>query len=531
MPDEKVSTGKKASRSVQEHIEDLLKTVITGLGEQPEPEKAGRPRSGPSSSLWRAILVAVLRGVKSQRGIWRLLATGGCWGLPCSDIGDQGVDKRLEQEGWRPLARVCERISQRVAQWVQPALQSSQAQHGMLAPFASEVIALDETILDRVSRRLPILRHWKKGDGEVFPGTLVRVCDVRLHQWRTIEDLSRASENGRERARQVLTTVKKGALILADLGSVACRWFDEMTEQGNRWISRGKEGTTVVVLHTSCEAGDTGDRLVWLGAEDRKANYAVRQVPFRQAGVVRHSLTTVCNPVILPLSEIARRSARRWESEVAFLTLKRELGVHLMWSSNALVVQAHVWAALGRAHVMQAIRMDVALRAEVDAFEVSLPLLFETMPTWQWHGRDGSEEWVRQGRRLGLIRPSTRLRVQAPQIPPEHLIPLPQGTLLCRHPFYGKPKDPMPQSDQPALPPDPARDRVVALLCEREAERLALTRLARTASALVSTPASLQNAGKQTRSRTPAKPPKPFVPDPRLTAPSLVFPQPFLGLA
>jgi len=78
--------------------------------------------------------------------------------------------------------------------------------------------------------------------------------------------------------------------------------------------------------------------------------------------------------------------------------------LHLIWSSKALVVQAQVWACLILAQVMQAIRMEVALRAEVDAFEVSLPLLFETMPNWQWHRRDGIEEWVRQGRRLGIIR-------------------------------------------------------------------------------------------------------------------------------
>ncbi len=45
MSDDSVPGEKKASRSVQEHIEELLKTVIIGLTKQPEPEKAGRPRS------------------------------------------------------------------------------------------------------------------------------------------------------------------------------------------------------------------------------------------------------------------------------------------------------------------------------------------------------------------------------------------------------------------------------------------------------------------------------------------------------
>lgn len=175
--------------------------------------------------------------------------------------------------------------------------------------------------------------------------------------------------------------------------------------------------------------------------------------------------------------------------------------------------------------------MEVALRADVDAFEVSLPLLFETMAQWSWDRRDGIEEWVRQGRRLGLIRPSTRLHVQAPHIPPEHLIPLPQGTLLCRQPFYGKPKNPEPACDKAVLPSDPARDRVVAWLFQREAELLALKRLARSPLAPASQPASLHSPGKPTRPRTAAKPAKPFVPDPSIVPPSLAFQQPFLGLA
>lgn len=135
----------------------------------------------------------------------------------------------------------------------------------------------------------------------------------------------------------------------------------------------------------------------------------------------------MCHPTILPLPEIARLSARRWESEWAFLTLKEALGWHLIWRSTLLVVQAHVWACLIMAHVIQTIRREGVLRAAVDAFEVSLPMLCETVPHWPRHEEDGMDEWGRQGCRLGILRPSIRLRVQAPLISPEQLIPLPPG--------------------------------------------------------------------------------------------------------
>ena len=130
---------------------------------------------------------------------------------------------------------------------------------------------------------------------------------------------------------------------------------------------------------------------------------------------------------------------------------------------------------------MQALRMEVALRAEVDPFDVSLPLLFEALPQFSSQGKDGIVECVRQGRRLGIIRPSTRLRIQAPEIPPEQLIPLPQGTVLCRQPCYRQEKSPdkLTRSSKPNAPEievHPQRDRLVAILRQREAQIKALAR-------------------------------------------------------
>jgi Transposase DDE domain len=183
--------------------------------------------------------------------------------------------------------------------------------------------------LDQVSRRLPILRHFTKGDLQLLPGKLVTLFDVRLQQWRAIDYIAQASENGLEVARALLGSMKQGALLLADPGYFGFEWFDELTEKGYSWISRVKDGTTVVVLHTYYEAGETFDRLVWLGAWDTLGKYAVRQVQFRQGGQLRQYFTNVCDPTVLPLREIARLYARRWDIELAFLTLKEYLGLHL----------------------------------------------------------------------------------------------------------------------------------------------------------------------------------------------------------
>jgi hypothetical protein len=433
-----------------------------------------------------------------------------------------------------------------LAEFLRPALQAYHQRHKILAPFATEVIALDEMHLDQVSRRLPILKHFKKGDAQLLPGKLVALFDVRLQQWRAIEYMAQASENGMEVARAILASVKHGALVLADLGYFGFHWFDELTEQGYSWISRAKGKTTVVVVHTYYEAGETFDRLVWLGARNTLGKYVVRQVQFRQAGQLREYFTNVCDPTVLPLVEIARLYARRWDIELAFLTLKRELGLHLIWSSKVVVVQAQVWACLIIAQVLQAIRMEVALRADVDAFEVSLPLLIEALPQFGLQGYDGIVECVHQGRRLGIIRPSTRLRIQAPEIPQELLIPLPKDSVLCRQPHYpirtrsdkpmaaGKPVAADKQSG-PTIEVHPQRDRIVAILREREARVRTAARQVRAKEPL-SGPKTVPitprvETANVSRTRVMTRPISPVQSDASIVRPPWTFLQPLIASA
>jgi hypothetical protein len=311
MNDSNISATSCANGAVPQ-IEHFLKTALQGLMSQESvaaatqrPNPAGRPVVLPSESLWMAVLMGVLGGLKSMRAIWRgLLAQGYA-------VGDQAVYNRLEEEGWQPLARLFGRVSQILAQWLQSALQAYSQQHATLASFASDVVALDEMYLDQVKRRLPVLRHFQKGDLELLPGKLVALFDVRLQQWRTIEYIEKATQNGREQAKALLSSLKAGTLILADLGYFGFEWFDQLTELGYSWISRVKSYTTVVVQHTYYEVGDTFDRLVWLGAGTIHGKYVVRQVQFRQGGQLRQYFTNVCDPTVLPLPEIARLYARR----------------------------------------------------------------------------------------------------------------------------------------------------------------------------------------------------------------------------
>lgn len=141
-----------------------------------------------------AVIVVVLRGLCRQRAIWRLLAGGGVWAEPCYEICDQTVYSRLSRHGSGPLPALFVRITQVLLQWQAPALASSEQQSGPLAPFAREVVAIDESPLDAVCRRVRPLRAVSAGAERLLPGKLVGALDVRRQLWRAMHYVAQGSE-------------------------------------------------------------------------------------------------------------------------------------------------------------------------------------------------------------------------------------------------------------------------------------------------------------------------------------------------
>lgn len=138
----------------------------------------------------------------------------------------------------------------------------------------------------------------------------------------------------------------------------------------------------------------------------------------------------------MPLVEIARLYARRWDIELAFKTAKTDLNLHLLWSSKSTVILHQVWAVLTIAQVLQAMRVLIAAGAGVPVFDVSLPLLIRYLPMYAARGSDPIAAFAADGVRLRYIRPSRRIRIAAPDIPPEAMVPPPKGLTLVRSPRY-----------------------------------------------------------------------------------------------
>jgi len=419
--------------AVADQIEAFLAAAIGDLAIEPArpPGQAGRPRVFPSLCVWAGLLVCVLRGFSHQQQLWRLLSVRGLWSFPRLTVSDQAVLDRLAAEGAAPLPRLLDQISAALAVRLAPYLPAR------LAPFASEVVAIDATTLDAVCQLLPAADGGPPTRARRLPGKLAAVFDVRRQQWWRVLYRPDAHENDKLIARELIDGLPPHSLLLFDLGYFAFPWFDDLTTQDWWWVSRLRQKTSYTVRHVCYQQGDTFDGLVWLGAyrADRAAQL-VRLVRFRVGSVSYQYLTNVLDPERLSLRQIAALYQRRWDIELAFNLIKTHLGLHLLWSGKDAVILAQVWAVLIIAQILQALRVEVAGRAGVDVFAVSLPLLVELAPQFAADGHDPVALLVARGRAAGVIRPSRRTENRAPHIPARLIRPPPHDLCCSRTPRY-----------------------------------------------------------------------------------------------
>ena len=413
------------------NIEEFLRQCLEDMEPDHTVKGVGRPRILPAMALWAGLLVCVLRGFGSQLAVWRLISERQLWFFPRFEVTDQAVYKRLHTAGTKPLERLFEQISSVLAQRLQGVVPEK------LAPFAGDVVCIDESTLDSVSRTLPALREIPAGDSRLLPGKLAGVFDLRNQQWRTVRFQPNPRQNEKVLARELAAELAAGTLVLADLGYFGFAWFDWLTDRGCHWLSRLRAKTSYEVIHVFYKRGDIFDGIVWLGAHRAdRAKHAVRLVTFKQGKTLRRYITNVLEPRTFPMASMAEVYARRWDIEMALALVKQHLKLRLLWSAKRVVILQQIWATLIISQVLQSMRLEIAHKAGVDPFEVSIGLLVQYAPQYAYEGRNPVQIFVERGRKLGFIRPSRRTRIRAPGIPDEAILPAPQGLAIIRTPRY-----------------------------------------------------------------------------------------------
>ncbi|MBV9710405.1 MAG: IS4 family transposase [Ktedonobacteraceae bacterium] len=419
--------------------------------------KVGRPSELPWMQLCLGVVFCVFNRWSSQLDLRRVLCCEGFWEWPAVGLlCDQAIYNRLARAGL-PMQRLFEQVSQslrsRLCPW----------QDRRVAPFAHQVLALDESILDELKGWLPLCRV-PAGQKVPLAGRISALFDVRLQQWVRVDVLQDAQANCKVHARAMLEQVERGALVLFDRGYFAFAWLDELTERGLFWVSRYSNDASYRIRHICYQGDGILDAIVELGVyRSDQTRMVVRLVQFWLKGKQYRYLTNVCDPLTLPLAEVARLYRRRWDIELAFRLLKDHLQFRLLWSARWPVIQVQLWAALLLGQIFHGLQQEIAHQAGVEPEEVSIALLVRMAPGWYQRRIDPVEHSLRLGRELGIIRPSSRTRWVLPLVDPASVTSPPPEALQprthARHAHRkGGPRCPSAGATNPLRPPLPLKE-------------------------------------------------------------------------
>src|SRR6266487_361602 len=374
----------------------------------PAVRRRGKPARLTALHLCLGIVLCGLEGFGSQLKLWRRICLEPIGPFAPVYVVDQAVYNRLAR-----AAAAMRAFFEQVSGWMSEQLVGLEDHR--LAPWASQVLVLDESTLDAVGRWLPELRRLLPGDPGLLAGRISALFDVRRQQWVRVEGL------------------QAGTLLLFDRGYLSFPWFDELTERKLWWISRYANHASLQMRHVFYQGDGVLDALVLLGRyRADRAKYPVRLVQFYSQGQLHRYLTNVLDPQQLSLAEVARLYARRWDIELAFCLLKEHLHASQLWSAKWSVIQVQIWCALLLAQLFHGLQVQLAAQEGVDPFDVSIELLVELVPRLLQRGIAPLPALGRRGRELGLIRPSTRLQIQVPFVDATWITPAPPEALQPR---------------------------------------------------------------------------------------------------
>lgn len=399
-----------------DQTKDLLGQILEEaahdlVGSSTSVKKRGRPVQVSWLFLSLGCLWCLLRGWTSQLDLWRLIHGFGLGPFAPVEVVDQAIYNRLHAKGSWMMQQLCAQMTQWLATRMIPYEDHS------LAPFATEVLALDESTLDALKRWIPDLQGLPAGHSQLLAGRLSCLFDIRRQQWKRIDLLPNAVANCQAHAKEMVKSVRQGALLLFDLGYYNYAWFDSLTEAGIWWISRVRSNGSWNIQHILVQRDGSFEALVFMGKyRSDRCRYLVRLVRYRYRGVWYTYICNVWNPLQLSGADIVRLYARRWDIELGFRLLKDYLQMRFMISSKPEVLGAQIWGSVLLAQLLHALHVQVAADAGVELFDVSLELLVRYLPICLAQGLDIRQLVQQKGRALGFIRPSTRTKHVLPDI-------------------------------------------------------------------------------------------------------------------
>lgn len=213
-----------------------------------------------------------------------------------------------------------------------------------------------------------------------------------------------------ELSLSLLAQLPKGVLLLADRLSgcaafaaealKACRrvgshfLFRARTQIKVQVVRRFKDGSRLVRVPVR-KKGRPREVVEWL--ELREIRVQLQRKGHRNTEL--RLWTTLLDPRVAPAAELVELYAKRWEHELFYRELKRQLRKSALLQSHTVTTAAQEIAALMLAAAILAKERDCAADGKVPVLRVSFPKLLELLrPLWLILalGDDILEEWQRQ---------------------------------------------------------------------------------------------------------------------------------------
>jgi hypothetical protein len=315
-----------------------------------------------------------------------------------------------------------------------------------LVPEVPGVYAVDGSTLDQVVKILDT------DNPKAIPplaGKIHAAFDLRRQLFARVIVTEDPLANEKVAAQTLIQSLPPGSLIVMDQGYIKFELLDWLTQHGYRFIIR--YGKTFDEQHVLTAHPTVRDVLGFCGIyrADRTGELARQVTITLPTGTPRGYVTNVDDPTQLTPKAIATLYARRWDIEMAFDRLKNDLHLRRIWSTTFAMNLMQVWATLLIFQVASTMRMEIARRARVDVFDVSMTILLRDLPRYLHAGIDDVIGYIASRPKYGgIIRPSRRIRITVPdQLP----VTPPPPTLSWQRParYANKPRGNKPRTASP----------------------------------------------------------------------------------
>ena len=312
------------------------------------------------SLIWQQIgSASELLRVLTQEGI--------LWVSPLR-ISQQALSKRLLNFPAELFERVLLDIVPRVqnrwqarARPVPPEVAWAQQRFGRLLIF-------DGSTLDVLLRKLKALRPLPKAPLAGRMGALLDLgsrLPVRL--WYDAD----AQGNDYQFLERLRGALRPKDLIVFDMGLRNYPFFTHLSDKLVTFITRPASNCVWRVQQVLQQSGTVHDEIVRVGSKTAsQCQYPLRLVSMLHQGQWYRYLTNCLDPAILPAEMVVALYRRRWRIEVAFLLVKRLLGLAYFWVGSTNGVQLQIWATW----LLYACLIDLT-----DAVADELNVLFEAL--------------------------------------------------------------------------------------------------------------------------------------------------------